>query len=191
MTKRKVLVKGKKTLYTFAYLRTISWACHKRAKESIKGRNLLISSSMVFTAFSIEAYLNHLGSNVTDFWDSVERKLSPREKLDLISSILKIKIDYGSRPFQTFVNMFAFRNALAHGSTEILSAESIQILSDEDIPSLPKASWEESITLESATRYLEDGKAIVLHLNSKAKLDSDLLWTPETAEWQIVPLDQA
>jgi hypothetical protein len=189
LTKRRVRVKARRTKCTFAYLRSVSWTCHKRAKESVQGRNLLIASSMVFAAFSVEAYLNHLGSSVTEFWDSVERKLSPREKLDLLAWVLRFSVDYGSRPFQTFVDMFAFRNALAHGRTESLSQETLQFLSEDDVPELPRTKWEESISLESASRYLADSKEIVLLLNSKADLEPILLWSPDTAEWELAPTD--
>jgi hypothetical protein len=191
LTKRRVRVKATKTKYTFAYLRSVSWTCLKRAKESIHGRNLFIASSMVFSAFSIEAYLNHLGRSVTEFCDSVERKLSPREKLNLLASVLRFHVDYGSRPFQTFVDMFAFRNALAHGRTESLTQETLQFLSEDEVPELPRTKWEESISLESADRYLADSKEIVLRLNSKANLEPLLLWSPDTAEWEMAPIDDA
>lgn len=144
---------------------------------------------MVFAAFSLEAYLNHLGRAVTEFWDSVERKLSPREKLDLLASVLRFRIDYASRRFQTFVAMFAFRNTLAHGKTESLTEESVQTLADGDVPELPKTTWEEAISLENASRYLSDSKEIVLQLNLKAGLDPFLLWSPQEAEWETAPIE--
>jgi hypothetical protein len=140
MRKRRVRVSATTTVYTFAYLRSVSWACRKRAQEESAGRNLFAASSMVSSAFSIEAYLNHLGANLIEFWDTIERKLSPREKLDLLTMILRIQLDYGKRPFQTFAKMFAFRNALAYGRTESLTEDSLQVLSEDDIPDLPRTS---------------------------------------------------
>ena len=190
MSKRTVRVSATTTFYTFAYLRSVSWACRQRAGQEVSGSNLFAASSMVFSAFSIEAYLNHLGTSLVEFWDTIERKLSPREKLDLLAGILRIELDYGNRPFQTFTKMFAFRNALAHGRTESLTQDSLQVLSEDDVPDLPRTSWEEAISIDNASRYLDDAKEIVLILNEKAGLEPGLLWTPGTAEYQIAPYQE-
>jgi hypothetical protein len=172
-----------RTVYTFAYLRNISYTCLKKAKAEEKGSSNLIASSMVFSAFSFEAYLNHLGSHVTDFWNIIERKLSPKEKLETLGSILKMNIDYGSRPFQTFNRMIALRNTLAHGKTEILTENSIQILADGDVPRVPSTSWEEEISIDNASRYLDDSKEMIQILNSKAGIEDFYLFVPEEANW--------
>jgi hypothetical protein len=182
MKKRKS-IQGQRTIYTTAYLRNISWTCLERAKEETKGRYNFIASSMVFTAFSVEAYLNHLGSEKTNFWDTIERKLSPKQKLDTLSSIIGIDIDYGSRPFQTFQKMFSLRNSLAHGRTEKLPVDSIQVLSDDEIPNMPTTTWEEEITIKNASRYLADSKEMIRMLNEKAGMADFILYVPEETEW--------
>ncbi len=182
MEKRKS-VQGQRTVYTSAYLRNISWTCLERAKEENKGSYNFIASSMIFTAFSVEAYLNHLGSEVTNFWDTIERKLSPKDKLDTLASILEIDIDYGSRPFQTFHNMFSLRNSLAHGRTEKLTVNSIQVLGDDEIPNMPTTTWEEEISVENASRYLEDSKELIITLNEKAGIDDFILYVPAVTDW--------
>ena len=52
--------------------------------------------------------------------------------------------------------MIALRNTLAHGKTEILTENSIQILADGDVPRVPCTSWEEEISIDNASRYLDD-----------------------------------
>ena len=183
MKKSRKSVQAQRTVYTFAYLRSISWACLKRAKEEHKGSYNFIAASMTFTAFSVEAYLNHLGNHVTNFWETIERKLSPPEKLDTLASFLEIDLDFGSRPFQTFHRMFTLRNSLAHGRTEKLTVNSIQVLAEDEIPHMPSTSWEEEISIDNATRYLEDSKAMILTLNAKAGIEDYLLWVPEEADW--------
>ena len=138
---------------------------------------------MIFTAFSLEAYLNHLGNHVTEFWETIERKLNPKEKLDTLATILEIDLDFGTRPFQTFHRMFTLRNSLAHGRTENLTVNSIQVLSDDDVPHMPSTSWEEEISIENASKYLEDAKAMIINLSEKAGIEEYLLWVPEEADW--------
>lgn len=183
MIKKRKSVQGQRTVYTFAYLRSISWSCLKRAKEEYKGSYNFIAASMIFTAFSLEAYLNHLGNHVTEFWETIERKLNPKEKLDTLATILEIDLDFGTRPFQTFHRMFTLRNSLAHGRTENLTVNSIQVLSDDDVPHMPSTSWEEEISIENASKYLEDAKAMIINLSEKAGIEEYLLWVPEEADW--------
>jgi hypothetical protein len=109
--------------------------------------------------------------------------LSPKEKLETLGSILKMNIDYGSRPFQTFNRMIALRNTLAHGKTEILTENSIQILADGDVPRVPSTSWEEEISIDNASRYLDDSKEMIQILNSKAGIEDFYLFVPEEANW--------
>jgi len=69
----------------------------------------------------LEAYLNHIGLGKFPWWSVVERKLSPSEKLVLIESLLRIPIDRGILPFQSFGTLMSFRNTVVHGKTEELS----------------------------------------------------------------------
>ena len=72
----------------------------------------------VFSAFTVEAYMNHLGQNQVAGWGILERKLSPREKLDFLSTALHFTVDWSRRPYQSFDVMLKLRDALAHGKTE-------------------------------------------------------------------------
>jgi hypothetical protein len=49
------------------------------------------------------------------YWDDLERKLSPEEKLNILSKHLCVKIDRSQRPGQTLRELNALRNTLAHG----------------------------------------------------------------------------
>jgi hypothetical protein len=61
---------------------------------------------MVFAAFTLEAYLNHVGSIRIKFWPPLKRKLGPRPKLEVISADLSFTPDMGTRPCQTFKSIF-------------------------------------------------------------------------------------
>ena len=131
----------------------------------------MLSSSMVFSAFTVEAFLNHVGANQTKFWPSVERKLSPPDKLDLFATIFDLKIDFGKRPFQTFKRMFRLRDALAHGKTESMTEDSTQFLREGERPKLPLTNWEKEINFRNAKTYYDDTKAIVQIICDKTGMD--------------------
>jgi hypothetical protein len=63
----------------------------------------------IFAAFTVEAFLNHLGQHQVPDWEVFERKLGPREKLILLKRILHLYIDQGKRPFQTLDEMLKLR----------------------------------------------------------------------------------
>jgi hypothetical protein len=131
----------------------------------------MLSASMVFSAFTVEAYLNHIGANRTKFWPSVERRLSPPDKLDLLVSLFGLKIDFSKRPFQTFKRMFRFRDALAYGKTEYMTEESTQFLREGERPKMPLTNWEKEINFRNANIYLEDTKVIFQILCVQASMD--------------------
>lgn len=189
MEKKKKFVVAQKTVYTVGYLRMVSWQALEAAKESERGSYYNLMASLVFSAFTIEAYLNHLGANVIPFWSIIERNLSPAKKLEIIVVQLAKPIDYGCRPFQSFKSIFQLRDFLAHDRTEYLAEESIQFLSDGDKPELPKAKWQKQVTIENVQRYFDDTKEIIEYLHSASGLDFNPLHVPETADWRITLAD--
>jgi hypothetical protein len=138
-------------------------------------------ASLVFTAFALEAYLNHVGERLFRSWPALER-LSPSEKLDVIAEKLGVSIEYGTRPFQTVSQLFRFRNSLAHGKSLSLRSEdpvSINTSTAEGrFASLLQAWWQENCTLESAERAQEDVENIITLFHAKAGMNDDLLFCP-------------
>jgi hypothetical protein len=131
----------------------------------------MLSASMVFSAFTVEAFLNHVGANRTTFWSTVERKLSPPDKLGLLATFLGLEIDFSKRPFQTFRRMFRLRDALAHGKTESMTEDSTQFLRDGEHPKQPMTAWEKEINFRNAKIYFNDTKAMVQIICDKATMD--------------------
>jgi hypothetical protein len=99
---RKVKVQFERYMPTFSILRQVSWHALELAKESESGRFFNCMTAILFSALCLEAYLNHLGAQKLDYWNVLKERLSPREKLDVLSRIIDYEIDYGHRPFQTF-----------------------------------------------------------------------------------------
>lgn len=72
---------------------------------------------VVFMAFSIESYLNSIGSRRVPFWDEIER-LPWRAKVNIIHKSAGDKADWGAKHLQFASTIFKLRDNLAHGKPE-------------------------------------------------------------------------
>lgn len=72
---------------------------------------------VVFTAFSIESYVNSLGARFAPFWDEIER-MPWRAKINILHRITDRTPDWGSQPLQFATDVFGLRDRLAHGKPE-------------------------------------------------------------------------
>ena len=90
-----------------------------------RGSKLNLIASLAFAAFAFEAHLNHIGPIVLgrDEWDLLERKLSPDDKLRLISGRAKISVDRGASIWQDVTTLLKLRNDMAHGKSHIITKE--------------------------------------------------------------------
>jgi hypothetical protein len=88
----------------------------EHAFKSEKYRALYLINVYVMSAFSLEAYLNDFCavSLPSHLWKSLEKKLNPIEKINLLSSMLGFKIDFSRQPFQEVRNIFRLRDKFAH-----------------------------------------------------------------------------
>jgi len=143
----------------------------KAARESNEGRYFNCMIAMVFSAFCLEAYFNHLGDLIVKDWGKNERNYTPDEKLELLTFTLGIQIDKGRRPYQTMKEIFHFRDGIAHAKTQSLNNETIQIVNEN--PYLPQTEWEEKIKLNNAKKYLKDTKDIIYQLQHSAGINRD------------------
>ena len=75
--KPKVVVSKTRTVNTYADLWHGSRILLERTHSAPKGSYWLWMASLIFTAFTLEAYLNHIGSKLFKCWDALEA-LSPQ-----------------------------------------------------------------------------------------------------------------
>ena len=143
--------------------------------EQQEGNFHQFMASIVFTAFTFEAYLNHVGPKVFECWLDLER-LGPREKLNIIAEKLNLEIDYGIRPWQVMTQIFAFRNRIAHGKTEIVKRQetvSYSEQSDNKLGTMAPTKWEEYCTKENAIRAREDVESMVKAIHIAGCFEDD------------------
>jgi hypothetical protein len=72
---------------------------------------------VVFMAFSVEAYLNSLGSRKLAIWDELER-LPWEKKMQILHKVAGKELDKGRAPLQFAYEVFKLRDRLAHGRPE-------------------------------------------------------------------------
>ncbi|MEZ8603615.1 hypothetical protein [Vibrio splendidus] len=121
-----------------------SFELARRAKEDWERDHHCITG-ITFTAFSIEAMINHFGSIYEDNWNDlkIERKELHKKLFDHVN----LKNYLGSRNYQLAKQCFEMRDAFAHGKTlmESVEVELPEFLDDEEaalqIASLQTASF--------------------------------------------------
>jgi len=173
-----ITMAGESTFNTFSYLLNGAYSLAKSAREDPEGSNYRRISAVLFSAFAIEAHLNHIGEVKLPFWSVVEPKLPWRVKLELIAQQLGVALDYGRRPFQSLSDLFKFRDKLAHGKTETAeSSYEYQRYPGDDFGNL-EPEWLKKFWSDDAVhRIREDTLEIIKLLHAKAGLDEYTLHT--------------
>jgi hypothetical protein len=137
------------------------------------GSKWIFLSSIVLTAFAFEAYLNHVGPTVLTSWKGLER-LSPLPKLDLLCEVLKVNFSgpKNKRAVKTIGELFKFRNTLAHGRTETITATPKRLAVDKiDGHLAPRLliHWEQLIENSRFAKRVRADVEIVVHLIHDAR----------------------
>jgi hypothetical protein len=171
MSKAKVVtVTKERDVRIHANLWNTSMWLLKRGQEQEKASFHQFMASLVFTAFTLEAYLNWLGGGLFAHWSYLER-LNPKEKLAVISDQLGVKVDNGQRPWQTMKSLFGFRNDIAHGKPETVRTKTVEPIDehlDKKMGEIVRTDWENFCIRENAERAREDVEQILKILHAAA-----------------------
>jgi len=169
MGKRKLPVSTERNVYTYVYLHKAAIWALEQAEGTEEGKFYNCMSSIILSAFCIEAYLNHIGSELLPYWDEeIKKGLSTQNKLKIICHHLNLAPDFSRRPFQTFKQIMRFRNLLAHATSEKISDQGTQIVNDGVRVILPKTWWEQHSNLQIAKRWLADTESIITAIHEVA-----------------------
>lgn len=171
----KVLVTSSREVITYSEYWHTSYCLLELAKEDPKGSIHQFRASLIFTAFTYEAYLNHIGPKIFKHWDPLER-LSPKDKTNVIAEKVGVDINFGEMPFQIIRELFKFRNDISHGKSIPLEMEKVQSLKEysEDPYSLKLATgWEEYCTLANAEQSRAHIEAAVHILHVAASIEGE------------------
>ena len=133
-------------IYNFNIMRSLS---KQYLNQATKDSDPDCTTSILYSAFALEAYLNYAGEKLFNCWHEIEKSLKPIAKVKLICEHLEIVIDFSSRPFQTIKEVFKVRNAVGHPKAELAEGD----YSSEK--NLPKAVWEKNSTIRLAQQAIE------------------------------------
>jgi len=175
---RRVRIESERTVHTYSEMWHTSNCLLEMAKEADEGAFHLLMGSMVFRAFSLEAYFNHVGEKLFIHWSDLET-LSPKSKLNVIAERLELEVNYGERPWQVLRELFGFRNDIAHGKTITISeSEEKSLERYHKNPTWKRAEtdWEKYCTPRNAERARVEVGAIIKAIHDAAKIPDDYLF---------------
>ena len=179
-----------RTVFTYCYLYYVAWSYFKQAQDSEEGRLHNCMVAMVFYAFSMEAYLNHIGHIKIgeSEWERIERKLRHRRKLLLICRSIGIEPSFTCRPFKTYNQMFKYRDTLAHARTIQLKEQTTVSAEDLGRPArYPQADWEQAANLDTVQTFHDDTTKMIRLMHKAAHLRNDPLAIPWLGVRQTIP----
>lgn len=163
------IYQGSREIRTFVDLNHGADVLIQKTVEEEKGSYYTTMGALLLSAFTFEAYLNHLGDKSLPFWSEIE-SVKVMEKYAILCKHFNISSDFSRRPYQTLRSLFKFRNAIAHGRSQIVE-ETKEVSSQDELRlDSPKTHWEEYCTLEKAKRAKEDMSEIIKQLHVAAGL---------------------
>ena len=163
---KNVIYESQREIKTFVDLFHGSDVLLKHSKEVQKGSYFTTMASLLLTAFTFEAYLNHIGKEKILLWQEIE-KVSIFNKYKILCKECSLPINKGERPYQTFKSLFTFRNSIAHGRSQILREEKSISDSEDILKYEPKTNIEEFCTEDNAIKAREDIEIMIIELNIK------------------------
>lgn len=163
------IYEGTREVRTFVDLARGADALIAKTEQDLNGSYYTTMSALLLTAFTFEAYLNHLGEKTIKFWEEIE-SIKVMDKYLVLCKNLDLTPDFSRRPYQTLNALFKFRNAIAHGKSKILKETKDVSSHDDPHDHTPRAPWEEFSILANAKRAKIDVSQIITELHKSAGL---------------------
>jgi hypothetical protein len=190
----KALIIRNQTVYTYSYLWFAANDALRRGLES-QGGGFQFLSSIVLFAFTVEAFINNTALSLVADFEEFERKKTG-EKFDFVCERLAVSFPGGvaARPLQTLVEVFKFRNAMAHGKTTTLRPDPKTVVVNQKLESIltarPMTNWEPRIhNSKFAERAREDVEKILNAIHMARPKPKEPLFMLGEGSGRAVPLD--
>lgn len=162
---------GRREVRSYAYLFSAARMQLELAEGQEAGCFYTSMGCLVFSAFFVEAYVNHAGPKHVPEWPTTRqeerrRYFTPWKKLKLLLSHSQFNQNTSQRPFSSYRRLLGFRDSVAHARTEVLTHSGRLLRSEELWANFPQASWEKLCNPKDARQYFKDAEAIVRALAS-------------------------
>jgi len=192
--RRNVSIEKERHVVTYAELWHTSLCLLKQGQAQEEGSFHQFMGSLVFTAFSLEAYLNHIGPKLfqVQCWNGLER-LTPQDKLNVIAEKIGLAIDYGKRPWGIMKELFGFRNDVAHGKSIKVAKVSVVPISkhESDMREFEKTEWEAFCTRQNAERARKDVEEMVVIMHENAHINDEYPFVAGSQETMAAVVEDA
>ena len=172
---------GSTETFTYILLLLAAKEALKSAKEKEEGSFYTSLHSIVFTAFALESFLNHLGRRLFPTEPKFKWK-RPDDKLKAVCAKLGFTPNMGISPYQSFGRAFATRNLAAHSETVVQPFDRM-VDADDAMPRPERSPLELQCTLAIAERLFKDAKKIVEDLHERAGLPFKPLLIATHTSW--------
>ena len=163
-------IMSKRTIYTYTYLYQSAIFSFedglKKEQKNQDGSFYNFLNAIILSAFTIEAYLNHCGEELIEYWECIER-VTTLDKLRIISESSGAYFDKSKRPYQTIKKLIKLRNLLAHAKTEMLEGKIQYHNFNEVHRKTPKSEWEKNCNKTSVKRILDDTDDLIKKIHLK------------------------
>ena len=172
----------KQTCWVNGYSLTCNYLWHA-AKAQIKAaqtvrhpRESHFLACRVMCAFTLEAYLNHVGSIVEPtVWTDERGFFSPRNqypgtkgKIDFLVEHAAFTMNKQDRPYTTLCELLSFRDVVAHGRTEWISED---VKCDrKGFPSFPISLIKREMTWALVEKALQDTQSFIESFHAHLRL---------------------
>lgn len=167
---KKVEISGEKTVYVAKYNRKAAKNFLDIANTPQDGRFYSCQASLVFSAFTHEAFMNTVGPMIISAWSEHDRK-DPKKKLKRILKELSYKPDFEKRPYSTLKKLFEFRNDIAHGRVyKLKDVVVVPKKDDGDYLDAIQTKWESYCTVSNAQNAYSDVEMVAKDILVKADI---------------------
>lgn len=159
------------------YARLFQIARHLAAKttEAPEGNSHLAAASVVFSAFTIEALVNHFGMQRVPNWTKRERKLGAEERLAKLLSALSLAPDMTQRPWSSAALLKELRDQLAHGWPGCLEETVVDDAGPEALEPRLLERWEAASNPGAANEFVADVREIAGEIHRACGLPEETL----------------
>ena len=161
----------RRKVYTYRYMAMTAERMLEQARSTNEIDNAI--SAIVFCAFSLEGYLNHVGDELIKDWGDLFENLKPHAKLIMLAKQFDVEIQLGKSPFQSFSTIFEIRNQLAHPKTKKHTYENTKkkVWLSVGEQKWPAEKWEALCKLEYAEKFVKDTKEIIAYLDTQLPIE--------------------
>lgn len=176
---------------TYAYLFKCANLTLGRIQSEEPYRDSNLTVYYTFLAMTVEAFLNHIGSETFDWWEESERGLNVKSKTRILLDHYGVKYEAGLEPFQTVNELVKFRNTIAHGKTQIVEQE----LRDGELPKKTDglSDWETFIHHKDPVKVYYAVKGFALKLweqtDKSKEFPNPFGWVRHSEEWPVNDLE--